>query len=216
MRHKLLHGLWFYYMDKSCIDLRICVIASANPMKPLPAKAKLVLDLAPLLLFFVAYRAAGVMAATAALIVATLISMAVLYAAERKISLAPLISGVLVTVLGGLSIALNDDQFIKMKPTLVNCLFAAVLLGGVYGFKRGLLKHVLDVAFHLSDEGWWILSRRWGFFFLFLAALNEYIWRSYSTDFWVNFKVFGMFTCTIAFALAQMRLVTKHGIHEPK
>jgi intracellular septation protein len=212
MRHKSLHDFCFYYMDKSCIDLQICVIASANPMKPLPATAKLVLDLAPLLLFFVAYRAAGVMAATATLIVTTLISMAVLYAAERKISLAPLISGVLVTVLGGLSIALNDDQFIKMKPTLVNCLFAAVLLGGVYGFKRGLLKHVLDVAFHLSDEGWRILSRRWGFFFLFLAALNEYIWRSYSTDFWVNFKVFGMFTCTIVFALAQMRLVATHGI----
>lgn len=181
-------------------------------MKPLTPSAKLVLDIAPLAIFFIAYRLGGVMEATAALIVATLISMGVLYWSERKISLAPLISGVLVTVMGGISIALNDDHFIKMKPTLVNCVFAAVLLIGVYGYKRGLLKYVLDVAFHLTEEGWRILSRRWGFFFLFLAALNEYIWRHYSTDFWVNFKVFGMFTSTIAFALAQLRLVARHSL----
>ncbi len=176
----------------------------------LPPFVKLVLDFAPLLVFFAAYRLGDVMTATAALIATTLLSMAIIYGFERKMTLAPLLSGALVTVMGGLSLAFHNDQFIKMKPTLVNCVFAAILLVGVYGYKRGLLKYILDVAFHLTDEGWRILSRRWGLFFLFLAALNEYIWRNFSTDFWVDFKVFGMFTCTIAFALAQMRLVERY------
>ena len=176
----------------------------------LPPMAKLALDFAPLLVFFVAFRLGGVMAATLALIVATLVSMGVIYVAERKIALAPLISGVLVTVLGGLSIALHDEQFIKMKPTLVNLIFSGTLLIGVFGFNRGLLKYVLDIALQLTERGWCILSRRWGFFFLFLAVLNEVIWRNFPTEFWVNFKVFGMFTLTIAFALSQFRLVEKY------
>ena len=176
----------------------------------LPAFAKLALDFAPLLVFFVAFRLAGVMVATVALIVATLVSMVVIYVCERKIALAPLISGVLVTVLDGLSIALHNDQFIKMKPTLVNLVFAVTLLTGALIFKRGLLKYVLDMAFHLTEEGWIILSRRWGFFFVFLAGLNEFIWRHYPTEFWVNFKVFGMFTLTMLFAASQLRLVEKY------
>ena len=180
----------------------------------LPPLAKLALDFAPLLVFFIAFKLSGVMAATLALIVATVLSIVVIYVSERKIALAPLISGVLVTVLGGLSIALHDEQFIKMKPTLVNLLFAGTLLVGVVGFRRGLLKYVLDMAFHLTEEGWIILSRRWGVFFLFLAGLNEFIWRNFTTDFWVNFKVFGMFTLTILFALSQYRLVEKHKAEE--
>lgn len=176
----------------------------------LPSSLKLALDFAPLLVFFVAFRLGGVMTATVALMIVTVVCIGVVYACERKLSLAPLISGVLVTILGGLSIALQDEQFIKMKPTLVNLVFSATLLTGVYGFKRGLLRHILDIAFHLTEEGWIILSRRWGFFFLFLAGLNEAIWRHFPTEFWVNFKVFGMFTLTIAFAAAQLRLVEKY------
>jgi intracellular septation protein len=171
---------------------------------------KLTLDFAPLVVFFVAYKLGGVMAATIALMVATTLSVGIIYGVERKIALAPLISGGLVLVMGVLTVALNDEHFIKIKPTLVNLLFAAILLGGVYIGKRGLLKHVLDVAFQLTPEGWLVLSRRWGFFFVFLAGLNECIWRSFSTDFWVNFKVFGMFTLTIAFAVSQFKLVERY------
>lgn len=168
------------------------------------------LDFAPLAVFFVAFKLAGVMEATIALVVATVTSIGIIYMVERKIALAPLISGVLVTVLGGLSVWLHDEQFIKMKPTLVNLLFSTLLLGGAVFFKRGLLRHVLDMAFHLTDEGWRILSVRWGFFFLFLAGLNEVVWRHFPTEFWVNFKVFGMFTLTILFAMSQMRVLEKY------
>jgi intracellular septation protein len=178
--------------------------------KKLSPTVKLLCDFAPLAVFFVAYKLGGVMTATVALMVATSISIALVYAVERKIALAPLISGGLVMVMGGLSVALNDEQFIKIKPTLVNLLFAAVLLGGVVIAKRGLLKYVLDVAFQLTDAGWLVLSKRWGFFFVFLAVLNEVIWRNFSTEFWVNFKVFGMFTLTIAFAISQFKLVEKY------
>lgn len=177
---------------------------------PLPPFVKLALDFAPLLVFFLTFKLAGVMSATLALIVTTVISLAIIYAVERKIALAPLVSGVLVTVLGGISIALKDEQFIKIKPTLVNLVFAATLLIGALAFKRGLLRYILDMAFQLTEEGWVILSRRWGFFFLFLAALNECIWRNFSTDFWVNFKVFGMFTVTLLFAATQYKLVEKY------
>lgn len=124
--------------------------------------------------------------------------------------MAPLVSGLLVGILGALTILLDDDYFIKVKPTLLNLCFATTLLGGVYLGKRGLLKYVLDVAVKLTEEGWLILSRRWGFFFLFLAGLNEIIWRSFPTEFWVNFKVFGMFTLTMVFALSQWKLIERY------
>lgn len=178
--------------------------------RKLPAGLKLLLDFAPLGVFFVAYRLDGVATATACIIAATLLSLSVIYYCERKIALAPLISGVLITIMGGLGLFLGDEQFIKMKPTLVNSIFAAILLTGVYGLKRGLLSHVLDMAVQLTPEGWMKLSRRWGFFFLFLAVLNEVIWRNFSTDFWVDFKVFGMFSLTILFALSQWRLLNAY------
>jgi intracellular septation protein len=178
--------------------------------RKLNPNVKLALDFAPLGVFFVGFKLGGMQAAIVALMVATLISIAVVYAAERKLALAALISGGLVMVLGGASIYFKNEQLIKMKPTVVNCVFAMILLGGVYISKRGLLKYVLDVAFKLTDEGWLVLSRRWGFFFLFLACLNECIWRNFSTDFWVNFKVFGMFSLTILFALSQFKLVAKY------
>jgi len=178
--------------------------------KKLHPTAKLILDFAPLALFFIAYKLGGVMAATIALMAATLISISVIYAVERTLALAPLITGVVVMVMGGLTIALNDPIFIKIKPTLVNLLFAVILLGGVFIYKRGLLKYVLDVAFSLTDAGWLLLSRRWGFFFVFLAGLNEVIWRHFSTEFWVSFKVFGMFTLTIAFAISQLKLLERY------
>jgi intracellular septation protein len=172
--------------------------------------AKLILDFAPLAVFFVAFKLGGVMAATVALMLATALSIGVIYMKERQLALAPLITGGVVMVMGGLSVALHNEQFIKMKPTVVNLLFAAILLGGAFISKRGLLKYVLDMAFQLSEQGWLVLSRRWGFFFVFLAGLNEVIWRNFSTEFWVSFKVFGMFTLTIAFAISQLKLVERY------
>ena len=143
---------------------------------------------------------------------ATLLSLAITYLCEKRIAMAPLISGAVVAVFGGLTIALNDELFIKVKPTLINSLFASILLVGAYVFKRGMLKYILQMAFTITDEGWRALSVRWGYFFLFLAVLNEIIWRNFSTDFWVSFKVFGMFTLTIMFALSQFRLVGKYEV----
>lgn len=180
------------------------------PSRKINASLKLLLDFAPLGVFFIAYKLGGLMAATVSIMVATSISVAVIYAVERTIPPAPLISGGLVLVMGVLTVILKDPIFIKIKPTLVNLTFAGILLVGVYGFKRGLLKHILDMAFHLTEEGWRVLSRRWGFFFLFLACLNEFVWRSFSEEFWVNFKVFGMFTLTIAFAVSQFGLIKKY------
>ena len=168
------------------------------------------LDLMPLAAFFIGYRLGDLMLATALIMGATLISLSIIYIVERKVALNPLISGVLVGIFGGFTLALNDELFIKMKPTIINCLFAAVLLGGVYLFKKGLLRHLLEMAMELKDEGWIKLSARWGFFFLFLAALNEVIWRNFSTDFWVNFKVFGMLTCTLLFTAAQIPLIKRY------
>lgn len=190
------------------------MVNSAQKTAKLSANVKLMLDFAPLAVFFIGFKVAGVLPATIALIAATLISITIIYAVERKLALAPLISGVLVTVLGGLSIILHDDQFIKMKPTMVNLMFSVILLSGVFIWKRGFLKHVLDVAFQLTDRGWLVLSLRWGFFFLFLAGLNEVIWRHFSLDFWVNFKVFGMFTLTMAFAGSQLPLLERYKVPE--
>lgn len=171
------------------------------------------LDFGPLLAFFIAYRLAGLLAATALLIGCTLLSLAVTYLREKRVALMPLVSGVMVTIFGGLTLLLQDELFIKMKPTLVNLLFAALLLGGLC-FKKPTLKLLLGEAVCLRDEGWLILTRRWGLFFIFLAALNEAIWRNFPTDFWVNFKVFGMLTLTLLFTAGQLPLIQKYLIEE--
>ena len=115
-------------------------------------------------------------------------------------------------VFGALSIWLQDETFIKMKPTIVNGLFAAVLLGGLV-FGRSLLGYVFHSAFRLDDEGWRKLTFRWGLFFVFLAVLNEVVWRNFSADFWVNFKVWGTMPITIAFTLFQMPLINRHTVN---
>lgn len=172
-------------------------------------KLKLLLDIGPLAAFFLAHRLYGLFAATAAIMCCTLLSLAITYWIEKKIAVMPLVSGVVIAVFGTLTLVLHDDTFIKMKPTLVNLIFASILLGGVY-FKKPLLKYVMESALSLSEEGWRLLSIRWGLYFIFLAGLNEYIWRNFSEDFWVNFKVFGMMTLTILFTLAQLPLIKKY------
>ena len=146
---------------------------------------------------------------------ATLIALLVSWIMVRSLPIMPIVSGAVVLVFGSLTLWLQDEVFIKMKPTIVNGLFAAVLLGGL-AFGKSLLGYVFDQAFKLDDEGWRKLTLRWGLFFVFLAILNEVVWRMFSTDFWVAFKVWGTMPITILFTLSQMPLIMRHSVEEPK
>jgi intracellular septation protein len=181
----------------------------ANPARPLNPFLKLALELGPLIVFFLANQRAGIFTATGVFVVATVLSLLVHYGLVRKLPTMPLVSGVVVVVFGGLTLALQDDHFIKLKPTIVNTLFGLVLLGGLY-FRKPLLAIVLDSVFDLTEEGWRKLTLRWALFFFVLAFLNEIVWRTQSTDFWVSFKVFGIMPLTIAFALAQTPLLMRY------
>ena len=131
----------------------------------------------------------------------------------RTLPIMPLVSGIVVFVFGALTLWLQDDVFIKMKPTIVNTLFGVVLLGGLL-FGRSLLGYVFNSAFRMDAEGWRKLTLRWGLFFLLLAVLNEVIWRSFSTDTWVAFKVWGIMPLTLLFTLSQMPLIMRHSVDE--
>ncbi len=176
---------------------------------------KIILDILPLAAFFISYQLGGLMTATIAIMAATSLSLLILYVMERKLSLNPLISGILVGIFGGLTLFFDNAIFIKMKPTLVNLLFAAILIGGLLFLKKPLLKYMLEIAFQLTEEGWQKLTMRWGIFFILLAAVNEVIWRNFSEEFWVNFKVFGMMPLTMIFMLSQLPLIKRHIINDP-
>jgi intracellular septation protein len=184
-------------------------LLEGRAMRSLNPILKLVLEVGPLVVFFLANQKAGIYAATGLFMVAVLISLAVSYTLTRHLPVMPMVSAVVVLVFGGLTLWLHDDLFIKLKPTIVNSLFGAVLLGGL-AFGRPLLPLVLDTVFQLTDEGWRKLSFRWGVFFFVLAAINEVVWRTQTTDTWVNFKVFGIMPLTLVFALAQTPLILRH------
>jgi len=174
---------------------------------------RFLIEIGPLLAFFVTYSRADIYWATGVFMVAITASLIVSRIREKRWPVMPLFTGVFVLVLGSLTLALQDEIFIKLKPTIVNVLFASILF---VGLARGkiLLKVVLGTAFELDDEGWRLLTLRWAFFFLFLACLNEVIWRFASTDAWVKFKVFGVMPITIVFALSQMGLLKRHGTED--
>src|SRR5215217_3050011 len=174
---------------------------------------KLALELGPLGVFFIANQRAGIFAATAIFIAATVLALGVHYALVRKLPIMPLVSGAVVVVFGGLTLALQDEQFIKLKPTIVNTMFGLVLLGGLW-LGRPLLAVVLDSMFDLTDEGWRKLTLRWALFFFVLAVLNEIVWRTQTTDFWVSFKLFGVVPLTLLFGALQIRLLTKYEAKE--
>ncbi|MCX2724935.1 septation protein A [Roseibium salinum] len=194
--------------------------------KELSPLLKLALELGPLGVFFLfnargeqisaafpALQAVGkpIFLATAAFMVAIALSLVVSLWLTRRLPIMPLVSGVVVLVFGALTLWLHDELFIKLKPTIVNALFGTILLGGLL-FGKALLGYVFDSAFSLTDEGWRKLTFRWGVFFFVLAAINEIVWRSFSTDFWVSFKVFGIMPITLIFTLTQLPLIHKHAV----
>lgn len=177
-----------------------------------PSMRRLLLDFFPLAAFFVGFKLGGVALATWVMVIATAATLAVIYITEKRIALLPLISGICVLVFGSLTIALDSELFIKLRPTVVNLLFASVLLVGVYGFRQGWLKHIMSFAFQLTDAGWLTLSKRWAFLFFSLAAINEIVWRHFPTDIWVNVKVFGFVGLTLLFSLAQVPLIEREAL----
>ena len=179
--------------------------AELNPL------LKLALELGPLVVFFFSNARFGIFAATGIFMVVTLVALSVSWWLTRRLAIMPVITGIVILIFGGLTLLLQDEIFIKMKPTIVNSLFGATLLIGLW-FGRSLLGYVFDSVFRLDDEGWRKLTLRWGLFFFALAALNEVIWRNFSTDFWVSFKVFGIMPLTILFTLGQMPLIQRHAL----
>jgi intracellular septation protein len=170
---------------------------------------KLALELGPLVLFFVANARWGIFTGTAVFMVAILIALAVSYALTRRLPIMAVVSGVIVTVFGGLTLLLQDETFIKVKPTIIYALFGATLLAGLV-FRKPLLEIVFDSMFNLTEEGWRKLTLRWSLFFFFMAALNEVVWRTQSTDVWISFKLFGAVPLTFVFAALQYRLLLRH------
>jgi intracellular septation protein len=173
---------------------------------------KLVVEIGPLIIFFVVNSWTDIFIATGAFMAATFVSLLVSLLLFRKIPTMPLVSAVVVFIMGGLTLYLQDDLFIKLKPTITNTLFAAVLLGGL-AFGTSLLKYLFEDVFQLREEGWRKLTFRWAIFFLFLAVLNEIVWRNFSTDFWLSFKLFGIGPLTLIFSLFQINLMQRYQIH---
>jgi intracellular septation protein len=160
-------------------------------------------------LFFIGNARWGIFPATAVFMVAILVALAISYALTRRLPAMALVSAVLVTVFGGLTLVLQDETFIKIKPTIIYALFGATLLAGLL-MRKPLLELVFDSVFSLTEEGWRKLTLRWCLFFFGMAVLNEIVWRSTTTDFWVSFKLFGAVPLTFLFATLQYRLLMKH------
>ena len=210
-------------------------ILERDPADPQKAKKeqinpvlKLVLELGPLMVFFfantrgewlakkfpaLAELGGPIFIATGLFMAATAIALLASWILMRTLPIMPLVSGIVVFVFGALTLWLQDDEFIKMKPTIVNTLFGVILLGGL-AFGKSLLGYVFDSAFHLDAVGWKKLTLRWGLFFLFLAILNEVVWRNFSTDFWIAFKVWATMPITILFTISQMPLIMRHSLDD--
>ncbi len=175
---------------------------------------KLALETGPLVLFFIANAKYGIFPATGVLMVSVVVALAASWVLTRHIPVMPLVTTLAVLFFGGLTFVFQDELFLKLKPTIVNGIFGTVLLVGLF-FNKPLLPVVLDTVLQLTETGWRILTLRWGLFFYLLAGLNELVWRTQTTDFWVTFKVFGTMPITIVFALAQMPLILKYELKDP-
>ena len=183
-----------------------------NPRTP-PRWLKPATDIGPIAVFFVAYLKFGLLPATAALIAATAAALLLSLVVAGRVPLVPLVTAGVVGLFGGLTILLNDETFIKLKPTIVQGLFALVLFGG-FALGRSPLKRLFGTAWSMDDTGWRWLGLRFAGYFAVMALLNEIVWRTQTTDFWVSFKVFGIMGLTMVFTLAQMPLIRRHRLRE--
>ena len=177
---------------------------------------KFITDVGPLAIFFFFYYNSdkNLKVAIPPLIVATIISVLLVWILEKKVPMVPLLGGILITLFGGLTIYFDNPIFIYMKPTIINILFALALFFGKYFTNEPVLKLILGKTLPMSDKGWKILNNRWTYFFIFLAILNEIVWRTQTEEFWVNFKVWGMLPITFIFTASQVRLINKHKLNE--
>ena len=170
---------------------------------------KLLIDIGPLAVFFIFYTRGDLKTAILPFMIATIIAVLFSYIIEKKIPIMPTVGAVIILIFGGLTIYFDNETFFKMKPTIINLLFAGILYGGVI-FNKPLLRYLLGATLKLQDEGWDILTKRWIGFFIALAILNEIIWRTQTTDIWVNFKVFGILPITFIFTLTQFSTIKKY------
>ena len=175
--------------------------------------SKLLIDIGPLAVFFIFYTRGDLKSAIIPFMIATIIAVLFSYIMEKKIPVMPTVGALIILIFGGLTIYFDNEVFFKMKPTIINLLFALILYGGVI-VKKPLLKFLLGAAIKLEDEGWKILTQRWISFFIALAVLNEIVWRTQSTDIWVNFKVFGILPITFIFTMTQFPLIKKYQIED--
>jgi intracellular septation protein len=190
--------------------------AEVNWAELRPQIIKIALELGPLLIFFFVNANYDIFTATAWFMGAMVVSLVLSWLILKKIAIMPLVTGVVVLIFGSLTLLLQDDTFIKMKPTITNSLFAAVLLGGLV-FRQSLLKYVFGDVYKLRPEGWSKLTLNWGLFFVVLAVLNEVLWRNFSTDVWVAFKVWGVMPLTVIFSITQVGLLNRYApAAEPK
>ncbi|MDA9092090.1 septation protein A [Pelagibacteraceae bacterium] len=175
---------------------------------------KFITDFGPLLIFFTVYYKSGnnLSVAIPPLIIATLIAVLISYVVERKIPYLPLMGGIIISVFGGLTLYFNNPIFLYMKPTIINIIFALVLLVGKTFLNRNFLKYFFQNAFQIDEIGWDKLNYRWMLFFIFLALVNELVWRTQTEVIWVNFKVWGMLPLTFIFTAFQIPLINKHKI----
>ena len=174
---------------------------------------KLLIDIGPLAVFFIFYTRSGLQASILPFMVATVIAVLFSYILEKKIPIMPTVGAGIVLLFGGLTIYFDNDVFFKMKPTIINILFAVILYGGIL-INKPFLKYLLGAALKLEEAGWKILTQRWIGFFIALAVLNEIVWRTQSTDVWVNFKVFGILPITFIFTMTQFPLIKKYQIED--
>jgi intracellular septation protein len=190
--------------------------------KPLPTQVqrnaqnptlKLVLEMGPLVLFFVTNWKFGIFPATGVLMAGVVAALGVSWIMTRHLPVMPVVTAIAVVFFGALTFFFHDELFIKLKPTIVNTIFGTILLVAL-ALNKLLLPIVLDSVLKLTEEGWRKLTLRWGFFFYVLAVLNEVVWRTQTTDFWVSFKAFGVMPLTIVFALAQVPLIMKHELKD--
>ncbi|WP_373087713.1 septation protein A [Sneathiella sp.] len=177
--------------------------------RDMPKGLKPTIEFGPILIFFAAYYFGDLFVATGAIMITTLVALAIAYYYTRKLPAMPLVTAVVVTIFGGLTLYLNDETFIKMKPTIIYCIFTAILFGGLF-LGKSFVRNLFDNFWNLDDAGWKKLTLRIAFFFLAMAIANEVIWRNVSTEMWVNIKVFGFTAASFIFFMAQVPLINRH------